>query len=157
MRIEATTIEELIANAGPHGDTLAKLDGLLETVAPQLPRQLFSGPSITMIGYGELVWENMSSSGVWPVIAIAPQKHYVSIYVAAERDGQPLVQAYGKALGRVDLGKNCLRIKRFDDLDVNAVASMIRDAAERAMVQERIYGRDCARPVPRSRRDDAHP
>lgn len=26
--------------------------------------QLFSGPSITMIGYGEMMWMNKSSSGV---------------------------------------------------------------------------------------------
>lgn len=147
MKVEADTIEELIVKSGKHADALRALDALILRVAPELERRLFSGPSITMIGYGELAWQNMSKSGVWPVIAVAPQKHQVSMYVAAERDGVPLVQVYGHRLGRTNSGKNCVRFRRFQDLDVDALAELVRDAVAAAAVQSRIYGRDCARPV----------
>jgi hypothetical protein len=37
------------------------IDAFISATAPQLPRRLFSGPSITMIGYGALAWQNMSA------------------------------------------------------------------------------------------------
>lgn len=147
MKVEARTIDELIENSGPQADSLRRLDCLIMEAAPGLPRRLFAGPSITMIGYGELIWENMSSSGVWPVIAIAPQKHHISMYVAAEREGTPLVQFYDDRLGRTNNGKNCVRFRRFEDLDEDALARLVRDAVAASEVQSRIYGRNCARPV----------
>jgi hypothetical protein len=89
----------------------------------------------------------MSSSGVWPLIAIAPQKHRISMYVAAEVDGTPLVQLYGGRLGRTDNGKNCVRFRKFEDLDETALSAFLADAVAAADVQTRIYGRNCARPV----------
>lgn len=147
MKVEAKSIQELIEKAGPHADALRKLDELIVSSAPQLTRRLFSGPSITMIGYGELIWQNMSKSGVWPLFAIAPQKHQISMYVAAEREGVPLVQLYENRLGRTNNGKNCLRFKRFEDLDLASLTSLIQDSVAAAQVQSRIYGRDCARPL----------
>jgi hypothetical protein len=147
VKINAKTIGELIEKSGPHAESLRELDALIVATAPRLLRQLFTGPSITMIGYGELVWQNMSASGVWPVIAVAPQKHQISMYVAAESDGVPLVQAYAGRLGRTNNGKNCVRFRKFADLDRAAMAALIRDAVAAAAVQSRIYGRNCARPV----------
>ena len=100
MKIEAKTIDELIAKARPRTEALRKLDALIVVTAPQLEPRLFSGPSITMIAYGEVIWGNRSSSGIWPVIAIAPQKRYTSMCVEAETDGVSLVQAYAGKLGR---------------------------------------------------------
>jgi len=146
-KIQARTIDELIEKSGPHAPALRELDALIVAAAPELERRLFSGPSITMIGYGELVWRNMSSSGVWPVIAVALQKHQVSMYVAAEWGGVPLVQNYVGRLGRADFGKNCVRFKRFEGLDRAALTALVREAVAAAAVQSRMYGRDCARPV----------
>ena len=147
MKIEAKSIEELIERSGPRADALRKLDALIVATAPELERRLFSGPSVTLIGYGELIWENMSSSGVWPVIAVAPQKHQVSMYVAAEQDGVLLVQVYGDKLGRTNNGKHCVRFKKFEDLVQDEVVAFLRDAVAAAADQSRIYGRNCARPV----------
>jgi len=55
MKIQARTIDELIEKSGPHAPALRELDALIVAAAPALERRLFSGPSITMIGYGELV------------------------------------------------------------------------------------------------------
>lgn len=147
MKIEASTIDELIEKSGTRSESLRRLDALIVATAPNLLRRLFSGPSITMIGYGDLIWENISSSGVWPLIAVAPQKHQISMYVAAEVDGKPLVQIYEGRLGRTNNGKNCVRFKRYDDLDEAALTAFLHDAIAAAAVQTRIYGRNCARPV----------
>jgi hypothetical protein len=147
--VAATSIEDLIAKS-PRPDEMRAIDDFISATAPELPRRLFSGPSITMIGYGELVWQNMSSSGVWPVIAVAPQLHQISVYVAAERDGVPLVTAFGDRLGRGN-GKTCLRFRRFDALDRDALTELVAEAVAAAQVQQTIDGRNCAVPVEESR------
>lgn len=58
-----------------------------------------------------------------------------------------MVQVYGNKLGRINNGKNCVRFRKFEDLDEASLASLIKDAVAAAAVQKRIYGRNCARPV----------
>jgi hypothetical protein len=94
MKVHANTIEELFTASGEWEADLRQIDRLIVETAPSLKRQLFSGPSITMIGYGEMAWMNQSASGIWPLIGVAPQKNNLSIYVAAEKDGVPLAQLY---------------------------------------------------------------
>lgn len=147
MKVHANTIEELLAGGGEHEADLRALDKLIVGTAPELNRQLFSGPSITMIGYGEMTWMNKSSSGVWPLISVAPQKRFISIYVAAEKDGVPLAMIYRKRLGRTHNGKNCIRFKRLADVSMDELRNAILDAIEWSQVQETIYGRNCAQPV----------
>lgn len=57
MKIEASTIEEYFTASGDLGDDLREIDRVIVDTAPGLKRQLFAGPSITMIGYGEMAWE----------------------------------------------------------------------------------------------------
>lgn len=145
MKVDAASIEELIAKS-PRPDDMLAIDDFLTGVVPTLQRRLFSGPSITMIGYGEIVWQNTSSSGAWPLIAVAPQKHQISMYVAAERDGVQLVTAFGDRLGRGN-GKSCVRFRRFDALDRQALTDLVTEAVAAAGVQGTVYGRNCAVPV----------
>jgi len=84
------------------------LDKLICKHAPHLKRQLFKGASITMIGYGEMPYETKSSSGIWPLICLAPQKGSTNLYVSAGKDGEPIVRFYGKKLGKITFGKTCL-------------------------------------------------
>jgi len=147
MKVKANTIEELFSASGEQESDLRELDKLIVKTAPELERQLFSGPSITMIGYGEMTWMNKSSSGVWPLISVAPQKGMISIYVAAEKDGVPLATIYKKRLGKTNNGKNCIRFKRLADVSMDELHNAILDAIEWSRVQETIYGRNCAQPV----------
>lgn len=147
MKVEANTIDELFAAAGKWEDDLRAIDRLIVATAPSLKRQLFSGPSITMLGYGEMTWQNQSASGVWPLIGVAPQKNNISIYVAAEKDGVPLPQLYKERLGKALMGKNCIRIRRLASVPLDALRSAVLDAVEWSQIQERMYGRNCAQPV----------
>ena len=147
MKIQANTIEELFTASDEQEADMRALDKLIVKTAPKLKRQLFSGPSITMIGYGEMTWMNKSSSGIWPLISVAPQKGNISIYVAAEKGGVPLATIYKKRLGKTNNGKNCIRFKRLADVSMNELRNAILDAIEWSKVQETIYGRNCAQPV----------
>ncbi|MCC7117611.1 MAG: DUF1801 domain-containing protein [Anaerolineales bacterium] len=147
MKVSAKTIEEFFLVSGEQENDLRELDRLIVKTAPNLKRQLFSGPSITMLGYGEMTWMNKSSSGVWPLISVAPQKGTISIYVAAEKDGVPLATIYKKRLGKTNNGKTCIRFKRLADISINELRNAIKDAITWSKTQETIFGRNCAQPV----------
>lgn len=147
MKREASTIAGYFDSAEDFGPDLAAIDQLIVANAPELKRQLFSGPSITMVGYGEIDWENNSGSGAWPLIGMAAQKHYIALYVAAVRDGETLADFYSDRLGRTNNGKNCIRFKRLSDIDPEQLANAVRDAVAWAEVQREEFGRNCAAPV----------
>lgn len=147
MRLEARTIDEYFEVAGDSGQDLREIDRIITRAAPALKRQLFSGPSITMVGYGEMSWERPSGSGVWPLIGVAAQKQYISIYVAAVKAGETLAEHYSDRLGKTNNGKNCIRFRKLDDIDPLELANAVRDAVAWAHVQEETFGRNCATPV----------
>lgn len=150
MKLEAGTIEEYFAAAGDREEDLRRVDEVITDTAPELKRQLFSGPSITMIGYGEMSWERPSGSGVWPLIGMAAQKQHISLYVAAVKDDETLADHYRDRLGRTDNGKNCIRFRRMDDIDPAELANAVRDAVGWAEAQEERFGRSCAAPIDES-------
>jgi hypothetical protein len=147
MRVDATTIEEYFALAGDREADLRAVDRIIGEAAPDLERTLFAGPSITMIGYGSMEWGRPSGSGAWPVIGVALQKQYISLYVAATKDGEMLAEHYANRLGRTSNGKSCIRFRRLDDVDADELANAMADAASWAEAQEERFGRDCARPI----------
>ena len=123
------------------------IDRLIVEVAHDLKRQLFAGPSITMIGYGEMTWQSKSSSGVWPLIGMAPQKGAISLYVAAEKDGVPLATHDKERLGKTFNGKTCIRFKELAHIAQDELRNAVTDAVAWSKDQEHIYGRNCAQPV----------
>ncbi len=123
MRHDATTVGDLLARLEPgrRGDVEA-VDRVIRGAAPELDRALYAGPTITMIGYGSMPWLSDSGSGTWPLIGMASQKQYISLYVAAQKDGQTLPQYYRERLGRTTNGKQCIRFRRVRDIDVAVLA-----------------------------------
>lgn len=150
MKLDADTIEGYFRAAGEREADLRRVDEVIRGAAPELKRQLFSGPSITMIGYGEMSWERPSGSGVWPLIGMAAQKQYISLYVAATKDGQMLAERYQERLGKTSNGKACIRFRKVDDIDTDELAKAVAEAVSWAEVQEAEFGRNCAEPVTES-------
>jgi len=148
MRIGASTIEEMLAAVPPDRRTeLEIVDRVIRDAAPELERQLYAGPSITMIGYGSMDWQNRSGQGVWPLIGMASQKQYISLYVAASKDGQTIAEHYRDRLGTTNNGKGCIRFRRTGVVDLEILADAVRDAVAWAAERSGTYGRACASPA----------
>ncbi|SIS44951.1 DUF1801 domain-containing protein [Salimicrobium flavidum] len=129
MKIEAGTIEELFEASGQFEEDLRKLDEWIMETEPHVKRQLISGTSITMMGYGEMDWQNDNDGDYWPVIGVAPQKNNLSVYVSGKKDGKPLLEVYTKeVLGGVNNGKHCIRIRNLKKVDEGKMKEAIRDA-----------------------------
>ena len=65
----------------------------------------------------------------WPVIALASQKNYISLYVCCVVDGTYVAEAHAAQLGNVSVGKSCIRFKKWEDLNIATVKKVLRIAA----------------------------
>lgn len=103
------------------------LDTFIRKAVPGLkPNFLYNMP-----GYGSFKYTNHKKEIIdWPTIAIASQEQYFSIYLCALEDGQYLAEKYKKQLGKVSVGKSCIRFKRIDDLNLGGLKRVLKRAAK---------------------------
>ncbi len=79
-----------------------------------------------MLGYGSFKYKNSKKELLaWPVIALASQKNYISIYICAVKDGAYLAEKYKVKLGKVSVGKSCIRFKDTIDLNFDTLKEML--------------------------------
>lgn len=84
-----------------------------------------------MLGYGPYhYWYESGREGDSAVIALASQKQYISLYLMAVEDGVYLAEANKARLGKVSVGKCCIRFKRLADLDLPSALRLVRKAAK---------------------------
>jgi hypothetical protein len=86
------------------------------------------------LGYGSFEYVDFKKQkGQWPVVALASQKNYVSLYVYAidpDDKARYLAEKYESKLGKVSIGKSCIRFKKLEDLNLETVEKIIKEAAQ---------------------------
>src|SRR5258708_25668086 len=115
---------------------LVKLHKLMAKTAPALKRYFHKGTPageagmrMKMIGYGKFRYAIKSGKTTeWPVIGVALQKNYISVYVSVTKAGAPLVPAYKGKLGELRIGGNNFSFVRFYDFRCPALASLFAAA-----------------------------
>lgn len=124
---KAHTIEEYMAALSPERRTIIeRLDALIQATVPEC-KPVFS---YNMLGYGVFKYRNYKKEIVdWPVIALASQKNYISLYVCSVIDGKYLAESHAAQLGNVKVGKSCIRFKKWEDLDIATIKKVLRLAA----------------------------
>jgi len=106
---------------------LQAVHDVIRTAAPTLHPAVWN----TMIGYGSYHYRYASGrEGDWFVVGLANQKRYVSLYLCATVDGGYLPEANAQRLGKVSVGKSCIRFRRLADLNLDVVAELVRKAAD---------------------------
>ncbi len=109
-------------------EIIETLDKLIKETVPSMKRWF----AYNMLGYGEFEYTDYKGNpGKWPVVALASQKNYVSLYVCAidqADETKYLAEKYEKELGKVSVGKSCIRFKKLDDLNMDVVAEVLREA-----------------------------
>lgn len=133
--VAASSLQEYFAADPAREADLRAVDRLIREAAPELTREFFGGTGagkpgmgMSLIGYGKFQYRVRSSPEPidWPVIGLALQKNHISLYVSAVRDGRYLVEDYASELGKVSLGRNCVRFAKADDLDGSGLGSLVR-------------------------------
>ncbi len=116
---------------------LTKFDAAMKRFAPVLKRYYHQGTPagspgmrMKMIGYGRFRYHTSAGDVAWPVVGVALQKNYLSVYLSVTKAGAPLVQCYATELGALRSSRNNFSFERYDDLNHGALARMLHEAAE---------------------------
>lgn len=119
-----TTPDEFLARVDPA--KRADVDALHALIRETLP--MFA-PAVygAMLGYGAYHYRYASGrEGDSYRVAVAPNKSGISVYVNAVDVGGWLAEQARDGLGKASVGKSCIRFKRLADLDLAALAALLR-------------------------------
>jgi hypothetical protein len=116
---------------------LEKLHAVMRKTAPALKRHFHQGTPageagmrMKMIGYGKFHYAIKSGKTTsWPVVGVALQKNYTSIYLSITKGGTPIAQSYAGRLGELRMGRNNFSFEKFDDLNTEALSLLLAEAA----------------------------
>jgi len=137
FRVAADSLEVYFAFDPARKTDLEMLDKLIRAAAPSLERYFHEGTPagepgmrMKMIGYGSFRSANKSGTTTrWPVIGVALQKNYISVYLSVAKKGSPVVDGYAGKLGELRMGRNNFSFERFDDLDSRATSALFAEVA----------------------------
>lgn len=124
--VKAKSIEEYFALLPPEKrEVMDFLDQFIRKTVPSL-KPLFA---YNMPGYGTFKYKSAKKELLdWPIIALANQKNYISIYVCAIDGNEYIAEKYKNELGKVDVGKSCIRIKKLQYLNLETLAKVLKYA-----------------------------
>ncbi len=120
---KATSIKEYLTMLVPERrEAIEFLHAFIQKTCPKLKPHF----PYNMIGYGNFKYINNKKQSLdWPVIALASQKNYISIYVCAIDEGKYVTEKYKKELGKVSVGKSCIRLKKVEDVDLAVLKKVL--------------------------------
>ena len=126
--VGASNREDYIDALSPERkDIILSIDKLIQKTVPSLKPYF----TYNMLGYGAFKTKNYKKEIIeWPVIALASQKNYISLYVCAILDGKYLAEDYKDRLGKVSVGKSCIRFKHLEDLNLDTLKELLVLAAK---------------------------
>lgn len=136
FRVEADDLRSYFDFDPQRRIDLQKLDKLLKGSAPGLDRYFHRGTPpgepgmrFKMIGYGKFHYLARSGKSVeWPIVGVALQRNYISVYLSVAKDGVPLVQSYSGKLGELRSGSNNFSFEKYEDLAAPVVSSLFAEA-----------------------------
>ena len=135
--VKAKTTDEYIdALPTDRKETIIFIDAFIKKVAPSLKSNFL----YNMPGYGKFSYKQSLAGSAgrnhkkealdWPTVAVASQKNYISLYVCAVQNGEYVAEKYKNDLGKVSVGKSCIRFKKIDDLNLKTLEMVIKLAAK---------------------------
>lgn len=123
---KATNVKEYFDQLPPERkEPMERLHQFIQKVAPSLKPHF----AYNMPGYGNFKYKNYKKEVIdWPTISLASQKNYISLYVCSVENGQYVAEKYKHELGKVNVGRSCIRFKKLEDLDLKGLEKVIKIA-----------------------------
>ena len=80
-----------------------------------------------MIGYGSFYYlDSKKQKRDWPIIALANQKNYITIYVCAVVEDKAAAEKYKKELGKLSKGISCIRFKKMEEINLETLKIVLK-------------------------------
>jgi hypothetical protein len=112
----------------PRRSEIAKIDALIRETMPDLKPVLVGN----MLGYGPFRYRYSSGrEGDMCDISLCSKKNHISLHVFG-------ADKFKSRLPKADIGVACVRFKKLDDLDIDAVIDLLRQAPDiRAIIEKK--------------------
>jgi hypothetical protein len=122
-KVKANSVDSYLASIpSERKKDILFLHKFIQKAAPRLKPHF----AYNMLGYGSFPWHNSKKKLIeWPTVSLANQKNYISLYICAVEEGKYLVENHNKELGKVTVGKSCIRFKKITDLDLPALKKVL--------------------------------
>ncbi len=103
------------------------IDAAIRGVAPDLT----TGRHGRMLGYGPFHYRYATGrEGDTFAISMMDGAQALSVYVLGGEDGGYLTEARAGRLGKVSVGKSCIRVKRLEHLDLTEFRDLVATSVE---------------------------
>lgn len=127
-KVKAHSVESYLASVPKERkEVILFLHNFIQKAAPKLEPHF----AYNMLGYGSFPYLNYKKEKIqWPIIALANQKNYVSMYVCAVDKGVYIAEKYKNDLGKVNVGKSCIRFKKLEDVNLLTLKKVLQFAVK---------------------------
>jgi hypothetical protein len=99
------------------------LHDLIQKAVPKLKPYY----ATNMIGYGSFYYlDSKKQKRDWPIISLANQKNYISIYVCAIIEDKAAAEKYKKELGRQSKGISCIRFNKIEEINLDTLKTVLK-------------------------------
>jgi hypothetical protein len=79
-----------------------------------------------IVGFGVFHYKGRTCEGEWMKVGMACNKASFSVYSCAYDGKQMLPEKYADRLGKVEVGKSCIRFKKWSDVDKKALGELLK-------------------------------
>ncbi|MFZ2522194.1 MAG: DUF1801 domain-containing protein [Minisyncoccia bacterium] len=126
--VKAKTVKEYIDSVQKERkETIVFLNNFIQKISPKFKAYM----AYNMLGYGSFPYKNYKKEmASWPVVALANQKNYISLYVCAVKSGKYLAESHKNELGKVSVGRSCIRFKKLEDLNLPVLKKVLKEAVK---------------------------
>ncbi|MEO6671207.1 MAG: DUF1801 domain-containing protein [Ferruginibacter sp.] len=124
----ASTVEEYLALVPD--DRRKEFDFLHDFIQKTVPNCKPHFAS-NMIGYGSFYYlDSKKQKKAWPIISLANQKNYISIYVCTIVEDKAAAEKYKKDLGKLSKGVTCIRFKKLEEINLETLKIVLKLAGK---------------------------
>ena len=111
--------------AEPRRSDVRTLHDAIRKAVPKLKPEMIGG----FLGFGKYRYRYESGrEGDTGVVMLASQKNYISLYLGCA-DDESLAEKNKSRLGKVSVGKCCIRFKKPADLDLKVAMELVKETA----------------------------
>lgn len=124
--VNAKTMSEYFDMLPPERrEAVEFIHNFIQKVTPSLKPHF----AYNMLGYGNFKYKNNKKEELdWPTVGLASQKNYISLYVCSVVDGEYIAEKHKAKLGKVSVGKSCIRFKKIEDLNLDGLEQVLKIA-----------------------------
>ena len=120
----ATSVEEYLSLVP--ADRKKEIDFLHNFIQKAVPK-LKPHYASNMIGYGSFYYlDKKKQKRDWPIIALANQKNYITIYVCTIVKDKAAAEKYKKDLGKLTTGLSCIRFKKMEEINLETLKTVLK-------------------------------